>query len=63
MKKYSYRGFYGDSGTLTEHNNGETVLRCFVNGKETHNRRYKNLKSAKSALYRMSDSFTLTEIK
>ena len=61
MKKYTYKGFYGDYGTLTEHNNGETVLTCYAAGRKTYHKRYKTLTSAKRALGRMSDAYTITE--
>ena len=62
MKKYTYKGFYGDFGTLTEHNNGKTTLIMNVAGK-TIKKSYKTLKGAKSALTRFSDCVTITEIK
>ena len=63
MKRYNYKGFYGDYGHMIEHNNGQTTLYCYIGGKLTDKRKYKNIASAKSALYRMSDAFTLTEVK
>ena len=63
MKKYAYKGFYGDYGSLTEHNNGAVTLYSYINGKMIFKGKYKNIASAKSALYRRSDSFTLTEVK
>ena len=62
MKKYTYKGFYGDYGTLIEHNNGKTTLTMHVADK-TIKKSYKTLKSAKSALTRFSDCYTLTELE
>ena len=61
MKKYTYKGFYGDYGTIIEHNDGAAMLDCYVNGRRVHHRKYNTLAGAKRALTRMSDSYTLTE--
>lgn len=62
MKRYKYKGFYGDHGHLVVYNDGTTVLYMNVAGEKTR-KRYTTFKGAKAALTRMSDSYTLTECK
>ena len=62
MKKYKYEGFYGDTGTLLVHNDGSVMLTSVINGSVIQRKRYKTLRGAKSALGRMSDCYTLTEV-
>ena len=62
VKRYFYKGFYGDYGHITEHNNGSAVLEMYANGKRFHHKRYKTLRGAKIALGRFSDSYTITKV-
>jgi hypothetical protein len=62
MKRYTYTGFYGDYGTIIVHNDGRTTLTMNF-GMRTEKRRYKSFTGAKIALGRMSDSYTIKEVK
>lgn len=62
MTRYNYRGFYGDYGHMIVHNDGTTNLEMICGGK-VYRKKYKSLRSAKAALTRMSDAYTLTEYK
>ena len=62
MKRYNYKGFYGDYGHMIVHNNGTTNLEMIIGGK-VYRKKYKTFKGAKIALGRMSDSYTITECK
>lgn len=62
MKRYNYKGFYGDYGHMIVHNDGTTKLEMVCGGK-VYCKKYKTFTGAKIALGRMSDSYTLTECK
>lgn len=53
MTRY-YRTIYGATASITEHNDGSATLRTMVAGKRT-SKKYKNIKSAQAAWYRMTD--------
>lgn len=65
MKRYNYKGFYGDYGYILVHNDGtatlEMIIAGYPSGKKIR-KRYKSLRGAKIALGRYSDSYTLTEV-
>lgn len=61
MKRYNYKGFYGDYGYILIHNNGTATLEMIVSGKK-YRKTYKSFRGAKIALGRMSDSYTLKEV-
>ena len=63
MKRYNYSGFYGDYGHIIVHNDGTATLEMICYGRKFHRKRYKSFTGAKIALGRMSDSYTLTEVK
>ena len=54
MKTY-YRDFYGCSACISVARDGTAKLTTSAGGKRFHNKKYKNERSAKSAMYRMSD--------
>ena len=62
MVRYNCKGFYGDYGHIVVHNNGTANLEMICGGK-IYRKKYKTFKSAKAALTRMSDCYTLTECK
>ena len=62
MKRYKYKGFYGDYGRITVHNDGQAVLDMYYNGKKFHHKRYKTFRGAKIALGRYSDSYAIVQI-
>lgn len=61
MKRYNYKGFYGDYGHIVVHNDGTATLEMICSGKKTR-KTYKSFKGAKIALGKMSDSYTLKEV-
>ena len=65
MKRFNYKGFYGDYGYILVNDNGaaflEMVMPGYTSGK-IFQKTYKNLRAAKSALTRYSDSYTLTDV-
>ena len=66
MKRYNYKGFYGDYGHIVVHNDGTANLEMIIPGFPTgkiYRKKYKTFTGAKIALGRMSDSYTLTECK
>ena len=62
MKRYNYKGFYGDYGHMIVHNDGTTNLEMIIGGR-VYRKKYKTFRGAKIALGRMSDCYTLTECK
>lgn len=62
MRRFNYKGFYGDYGCIVEHNDATATLEMICSGKK-YRKTYKSLTGAKIALGRMSDSYTLTEVK
>lgn len=62
MKRYNYKGFYGDYGRIIVHNDGTANLEMICSGK-IFRRKYKTFKGAKAALTRYSDCYTLTEVQ
>ena len=62
MKRYNYRGFYGDYGHIVVHNDGTANLEMIIGGK-SYRKKYKSLTGAKIALGRMSECYTITECK
>ena len=51
MKTY-YKDFCGATASITEHRDGTATLVVYAGGKRT-TKKYKNVKSAKSAWYRL----------
>ena len=63
MKRYYFKGFFGDYGHIIEREDGSAVLYMFWwDGRLLHHKRYKSLKRAKIALGRMSDCYTIKQI-
>ena len=65
MKRYNYKGFYGDYGYILVNNDGTAFLEMVIPGNPSgkiFRKTYKNFRAAKSALTRYTDSYTLTDV-
>ena len=61
MRRWNFKGLYGEYGYIIEHNNKTATLEMIA-GFRKYRKKYSSLRGAKIALGRMSDSFELTEV-
>ena len=61
MRRWNFKGFYGEYGYIVEHNNGTATMEMISGGHKYH-KKYKTLRGAKIALGNMSDSYELKEV-
>lgn len=61
MRRWNFKGFYGEYGYIIEHNNGAATLEMIA-GMHKYRKKYSTLKGAKIALGKMSDSYNLKEV-